>query len=95
MHEISMYNLFLDNKNIQKQMGEKGERAMRNILQVSQGLKNSFGKQISTLQNQDWLNRFKDNLPFPERDILICNMPETLLSEKIKRGERLTKSEVE
>ena len=85
-----MFNLWLDEKNIKKFCGGQGERAMRAILQVSQGLKNSYGKQISTLHNQDWLNRFKDNLPFPERDILICNMPETPLSEKIKRGDRLT-----
>ena len=35
MTEISMFNLFLDEKKIKKELGGQGERAMRAILQVS------------------------------------------------------------
>ena len=35
MTEISMFNLFLDEKNIKKTLGGQGERAMKAILQVS------------------------------------------------------------
>lgn len=86
-----MYNLFLDEKKIRKELGGQGERAMKAILQVSQGMKNTYGKQISVLNSQDWLQRFKENLPFPERDLLICNLPNSPLQEKIDRGEKLTK----
>ena len=95
MTSISMYNLFLDEKKIKKALGGQGEVAMKAILQISQGVKNTFAKQMSTLNDQDWMTRFKDNLPFPERDILICNMPETVIAKKIEEGERLTPEEVE
>ena len=42
MTDISMFNLFLDEKNIKKNIGGQGERAMKAILQVSQGMKNTF-----------------------------------------------------
>lgn len=95
MTDISMFNLFLDEKNIKKTIGDKGERAMKAILQVSQGMKNTFKSQISVLTEQDWLSRFKENLPFPERDMLICNIPESTIADKIERGERLTKAEID
>ena len=90
-----MFNLFLDEKNIKKTIGDKGERAMKAILQVSQGMKNTFKSQISVLTEQDWLSRFKENLPFPERDMLICNIPESAIADKIERGERLSKAEID
>ena len=84
MTEISLFNLFLDEKNIKENLkGGQGERAMKAVLQVSQGMKNKYGSLLSVLNEQDWLTRFKDNLPFPEREILICNLPETRLSHKI------------
>ena len=84
MTEISLFNLFLDEKNIKKTLGEKGERAMHAVLQISQGIKNAYKREISVIHDQDWLSRFKENLPFPERDILICNLPNTRLSTKIE-----------
>ena len=93
MTEVSMFNLFLDEKNIKRNLGGQGERAMKAILHISQGVKNQFGKQISVLNDQDWLNRFRENLPFPEKDMLICNLPMTQLSKKVERGEPLTRAE--
>ena len=35
MTEISLFNLFLDEKKIKTDLGEKGERAMQTILSIS------------------------------------------------------------
>ena len=67
---------------------------MRAVLAVSQGMKNTFGKNLSVLNDQDWFSRLKENLPYPEKDILICNLPETTISQKLSRGEPLTKHEM-
>ena len=93
MTEVAMYNLFLDEKHIKKNLGGQGERALKAMLQISQGVKNQFGKSLSTLNDTDWQVRFKENLPFPEKDMLVCNMPESALSDKIAHGEVLSKEE--
>lgn len=94
MTEISMFNLFLDDKNIKKSLGGQGERAMKAVLSVSQGMKNTFGSKLSSLTEQDWLARLKDNLPYPMKDMLICNLPETSISNKINKGIPLKKEEI-
>ena len=94
MIQVTMFNLFLDEQKIKKDLGEKGERAMRTMLTVSQGVKNNFGKSLSTLAQVDWLQRFRENLPFPEQEMLVCNLPETELSRKLDRGEPLTMPEI-
>lgn len=45
------------------------------------------------LNTQDWEARFKENLPFSEKEILICGLPETEISRKLKRQQRLTPTE--
>jgi hypothetical protein len=35
MTEISLFNLFLDEKNIKKDLGASGERAMQTVLSIS------------------------------------------------------------
>jgi len=66
---------------------------MKAVLQVSQGMKNVYGKQINTLTQQDWLLRFKENLPFAESEMLILNLPQTAVSKKVEAGEHLTTEE--
>ena len=88
-----MFNLFLDDSKIKKDLGGQGERAMRTMLTVSQGMKNQFGNKLSGLATVDWLTRFKENLPFDEKDMLTINMPQTELSQKIEKGQTLTKTE--
>ena len=68
---------------------------MTTMLTISQGFKNVFGKQLSQLNQQDWLSRFKENLPFKEEEILICGMPETAVSKKVRLGLPLTKAEAQ
>jgi len=51
MTEMSMFNLFLDEKNIKKNLGNSGERAMRAVLSFSQGMKGSFGTKLSALSD--------------------------------------------
>ena len=41
--DVAMFNLFLDEKNIKRNLGGQGERAMRAVLSISQGMKNTFG----------------------------------------------------
>ena len=43
MCDIAMFNLFLDEKSIKKNLGNQGERAMQAVLSVSQGMKMKFG----------------------------------------------------
>ena len=86
MTDVSLFNLFLDEKNIKRNLGPQGERAMRAVLQISQGVKNTFGKKLSSLNAEDWEARLKENLPYPEKDILFCNLPETALSRKLAQG---------
>lgn len=57
-------------------------------------MKNAFGNKLSVLNDLDWYQRFKENLPFQEKDILICNLPETNVSRKLQRGEPLTAKEL-
>lgn len=94
MTEISVFNLFQDELNIKKNLGQSGERAMKAILQVSQGSKNTWGKRLSPQSNDDWELRLKENLPYPEKDVLICNLPETKISRKLKSGEPLSIGEI-
>ena len=93
MIDVSMFNLFLDEQKIKKDLGPQGERAMRTMLTVSQGVKGNFGKSLSNLAQVDWLQRFRENLPFPEEQMLVCNLPETKLSEKLDKGLTLTAQE--
>ena len=44
MIDISMFNLFLDEEKIKKELGGQGERAMRTMLTESQGMQSHFGK---------------------------------------------------
>lgn len=74
-------------------MGGQGERALRTILTVSQGMKNTFGNKLKILPSADWLTRFKRNLPFEEKEMCIANLPTTRLSKKVESGAELTKSE--
>ena len=53
--DISMFNLFLDEKNIKKHLGGQGERAMRAVLSVSQGMKNTFKNSLKVINDQDWM----------------------------------------
>ena len=48
---------------------------------------------MDTWTKQDWLTRFKSNMPFSEGEMFICNLPKTQISQKIERGERLTADE--
>jgi len=57
-------------------------------------MKNTFGDKLSALSEQDWLSRFRENLPQPQNDLLICNMPETALMHKINIGEELNRLEL-
>ena len=57
-------------------------------------MKNNFGSKLSVLNDQDWLSRLKENMPYPEKDILMANLPETVLSRKLQRGEPLKPSEI-
>mmetsp|Transcript_34846 Transcript_34846/g.42788 ORF Transcript_34846/g.42788 Transcript_34846/m.42788 type:complete len:143 (+) Transcript_34846:530-958(+) len=66
---------------------------MRTMLTVSQGMKNKFGSSLSGLAQQDWLQRFRENVPLPEREMLVCNLPETPISRKLDRGEEITAAE--
>lgn len=66
MIDVSMFNLFLDERKIKKDLGGQGERAMRNMLTMSQGMKNTFGSSLKKLVQVDWLQRFKEILPFDE-----------------------------
>ena len=93
MIDIAMFNLFLDEKEVKKNLGTQGERAMKAVLQISQGVKNTYGERLSVLSDLDWLLRFKGNLPFEEKDITICNLPQTNLSEKVVNGIQLTNQE--
>ena len=36
----------------------------------------------------------KENLPYPEKDVLICNVPESHISRKLERGEPLNAKEI-
>ena len=83
MTDIATYNLFVDEDKIKETLSGHGERAMKAVLQVSQGMKNKFGKSIKQLSDKDWYSRFYENLPFPEKDMLICNLPITKLTRKI------------
>ena len=49
--DVAMFNLFLDEKNIKKNLGNQGERAMRAFLSISQGMKNSFGNKLSVIND--------------------------------------------
>jgi hypothetical protein len=49
MTEVSMFNMFLDEKDIKKNMGTVGELAMKAVLQISQGVKNIFSSKLSNL----------------------------------------------
>ena len=89
-----MFNLFLDEKNIKKSLGGQGERAMHAVLSISQGMKNTFSNKLKVINDQDWMLRMKENLPYPEKDVLICNVPETAISRKISRGEPLNAKEI-
>lgn len=86
MIDVSMFNLFLDEQKIKKDLGRQGERAMRTMLTISQGMKTQFGRELSGLLNIDWLQRFKENLPFDEKEMLIINLPKTELTTKFERG---------
>ena len=78
MMDVAQFNLYLDTKKIKRDLGDKGERVLDNMLKISQGIKgSSLGKQLKTATNTDWVVRFKENLPFPEKNILICGMPKT------------------
>ena len=88
--DVARFNLFLDENNIKRKLGSKGERVMQAVLSISQGMKNNFGENLRVITEQDWHARLKENLPYPEKDILICNLPETHISRKLERGEPLS-----
>ena len=59
---------------------------MRTMLTISQGMKTQFGRELSGLLNIDWLQRFKENLPFDEKEMLIITLPKSELTTKFERG---------
>ena len=75
MADISLFNLFLDNRKIRKEFGAKNsQNVLNSVINMSQGIKLRFGKSISTLSQDDWVRRFMNNLPYPKNDMLICNL---------------------
>ena len=75
MADVALFNLFLDNRKIRKEFGAKNSsNVMNNVINISQGIKSKFGKQISLLTQDDWVRRLYNNLPYNKEDILICNL---------------------
>ena len=46
---------------------------------------------ISTLSPQDWVKRLHENLPYPLKDVLMCNLYLDKNSQKVLKGESLKK----
>ena len=95
MIDIAMFNLFCDAKKIKSKLGGQGERALRSMLTVSQGMTSQFSSKLSNLADPDWLSRFREVAPFSDKDMLTVNMPQSRISDKIERGQALSKQEKE
>ena len=87
MIDADVFTIFLDANEMKKDFGDKKDAVMSNLLQKSQGIQSQFGNAIGNIHRPDWLTRFFDNLPFPKEEILICNLPNDRLSQKVMAGE--------
>lgn len=84
MSDVAAFNRILDEK-----------RNANNLPKTptpnrSSGLSSSMSRQpTKPADDPDWLLAFKENLPYPERDIVICCLPRTRQNEMVEKGEKL------
>ena len=83
MVDVKTFATFLDEKELQKDFGQKTQSVRVNLLKKINSIQTPLDRSISNLttKQDDWLQKIIGNLPFTSDQISMINVPDEKLSK--------------